>query len=60
RTIRPFIKAALAGRPLTTRLDPADREWLTNYYREDVRALADLLSRNGWAEAVSRVAWLRE
>ncbi len=48
--LRPFIRRALIRRPGTTRMDPADRRFLVDFYREEIRKLASLLGRNldGW------------
>jgi hypothetical protein len=48
--LRPLIRRALIRRPGTTRMDPADRHHLLDFYREDIRKLASLLDRNldGW------------
>jgi hypothetical protein len=44
--LRPFIRRSLVRRPGTTRMDPADRRYLLDFYREDIRKLASLLGRN--------------
>lgn len=48
--LRPLIRRALIRGPGTTRMDPADRDYLLDFYREDIRKLASLLDRNldGW------------
>ena len=48
--LRPLIRRALVRKPGTTRMDPADRLYLIDFYREDIRKLANLLGRNldGW------------
>jgi hypothetical protein len=48
--LRPLIRRALIRRPGTTRMEPADREYLVEFYREDIGKLAKLLGRNldGW------------
>ncbi len=48
--LRPLIRRALIRRPGSTRMDTADRNYLLDYYRDDVRKLAKLLGRNldGW------------
>jgi hypothetical protein len=50
--LRPLLRRALIRRPGTTRLDPADRHFLVDFYREDIRKLARLLGRNldGWLQ----------
>jgi Sulfotransferase family len=45
-SLRPLIRRALIRRPGATRMDPADREFLVNFYREDIGRLASLLGRN--------------
>jgi hypothetical protein len=51
--LRPLIRRALIRRPETTRMDSADRRYLLDFYREDIRQLASLLDRNldGWLRA---------
>jgi hypothetical protein len=44
--LRPLIRRRLIRRPGTTRMDPADRRYLVDFYREDIRKLASLLGRN--------------
>ena len=44
--LRPSIRRALIRRPGTTRMDPADRRYLVDFYREDIHKLAKLLNRN--------------
>lgn len=48
--LRPLMRRALIRRPGTTRMDPADRHYLVDFYRDDIRKLASLLGRNldGW------------
>jgi hypothetical protein len=48
--LRPLIRRALMRKPGTTRMDPADRRYLVDFYREDIRKLASLLNRDldGW------------
>lgn len=50
--LRPYIRRALVRRPGAARLDPRDRTYLRDYYREDVRDLAGLTGRD-------LDAWLR-
>jgi len=47
---RPLVRRALIRKPGTTRMDPADRRYLREFYHDDVRKLASLLNRNldGW------------
>jgi hypothetical protein len=52
-SLRPLIRRSLIRKPGTTRMDPADRHYLVDFYREDIRKLASLLGRN-------LDAWLRE
>jgi hypothetical protein len=44
--LRPLMRRALIRRPGTTRMDPADRRYLLDFYRQDIRKLASLLGRN--------------
>jgi Sulfotransferase family len=46
RGLRPFIRRSLIRKPGATRMDPADRHYLIDFYREDVRKLENLLGRN--------------
>jgi len=48
--LRPFLRRALTREPGATRMDPADRRYLVDFYREDIGKLAALLGRNldGW------------
>jgi len=50
--LRPLIRRALIRTPGTTRMDPADRRFLVDFYREDIARLASLLGRdlNGWLQ----------
>ncbi len=50
--MRPRIRQALVTKPKDTRMDPADRRYLVDYYREDIRKLAGILGRE-------LDAWLR-
>jgi hypothetical protein len=45
-SLRPIVRRALIRRPGATRMDPADRQFLVNFYREDIGRLASLLGRN--------------
>lgn len=49
-SLRPLIRRKLVRQPGATRMDPADRHFLLDLYREDIRKLAGLLGRNldGW------------
>jgi hypothetical protein len=51
-SLRPLIRRRLMREPGTTRMDPADRRYLVDFYREDIRKIANLLGRN-------LDAWLR-
>jgi hypothetical protein len=44
--LRPLIRRKLMRNPGSTRMDPADRRFLLDFYREDVRSLSTLLGRN--------------
>ena len=44
--LRPIARRMLARARGTLRMDPADRAYLVDFYREDVRTLADLLGRD--------------
>ncbi|HEY3456233.1 MAG TPA: sulfotransferase [Bryobacteraceae bacterium] len=48
--LRPLLRRSLSRRPGATRMDPADRHYLVDFYREDIRKVASLLGRNldGW------------
>lgn len=48
--LRPLIRRALIRRRGTTPMDPADRQYLIDFYREDIGKLAGLLDRDlaGW------------
>lgn len=48
--LRPLIRRTLVHRPGRMRMDPADRNYLAGFYRDDVRRLAGLLNRDlsGW------------
>jgi hypothetical protein len=45
-SLRPLIRYGLIRRPGATRMDPADRHYLVDFYREDIRKLANLVGRN--------------
>jgi hypothetical protein len=44
--LRPLIRRTLIRREGATRMDPADRLYLRDFYREDVRKLEGLVGRN--------------
>jgi hypothetical protein len=44
--LRPLIRRGLVRGHGTTQIDPADRRYLIDYYRADIRKLAALLDRN--------------
>ena len=44
--LRPQIRRALMRRPGTTRMDPADRRYLVDFYREDIGKLARIVDRD--------------
>jgi hypothetical protein len=44
--VRPLIRRTLMRRSGTSRMDSADRHYLVDYYREDVRKLACLVGRD--------------
>ena len=50
KSLRPLIRRRLIRRPGTTHMDPEDRRYLIDFYREDIRKLASLVGRNldGW------------
>jgi hypothetical protein len=52
-SLRPFIRRKLVRKRGATRMDPADRQYLLDFYRDDIRKLANLLGSN-------RDSWLRE
>jgi hypothetical protein len=41
--LRPLIRRAVIRKPGTTHMNPEDRQLLIDYYRQDIRKLADLL-----------------
>jgi hypothetical protein len=45
RRLRPLVRRALIRRPGTTRMDPADRRFLVDFYRSDIRSLESLTGR---------------
>jgi Sulfotransferase family len=44
--LRPHIRRALTRGPGTTRMDPADRRYLVDFYREDIGKLARIVARD--------------
>jgi hypothetical protein len=44
--LRPFVRRALIRKPGTSRMDPADRRHLIDFYREDIHTVASMLGRN--------------
>ncbi len=51
--LRPIISRRLIRRPGATRINPADRRYLVDFYREDIRNLESLLGRqlDAWRAA---------
>lgn len=52
KSLRPLIRRSLIRKPGSIRMDPADRRYLIDFYREDILKLEKLLSHNF-------EAWLR-
>jgi hypothetical protein len=50
--LRPFIRRSLIRKPGETRMDPADRRYLVDYYRDEIVRLAEMLGRD-------LTAWLK-
>jgi hypothetical protein len=50
RSLRPFFRRALIRKAGTTRMDRADRRYLHDYYREEIKKLEGLVGRDlsGW------------
>jgi hypothetical protein len=46
RGLRPIIRRSLIRRPGATCMDPADRHYLIDFYREDIHKLESLLDHN--------------
>ncbi len=46
KPVRPWIRRALVRKPGTTRMDPGDRRFLVDYYRDDIRKLESLIGRD--------------
>jgi hypothetical protein len=44
--LRPLVRRALTVRPGASRMEPADRKYLVDFYREDITRLAGLLDRD--------------
>ncbi|MCU1336449.1 MAG: hypothetical protein JWO19_2030 [Bryobacterales bacterium] len=59
-SLRPLVRRAFMARPGTTRMDPADRQYLIDFYREDIRKLAGILDRDldGWLQVLAPTARL--
>lgn len=45
-SLRPLIRRAVVRKPGTARIGPADRRYLIDFYRKDIRKLESLLGRN--------------
>ena len=45
-SLRPLIRHAVVRKPGTARIGPADRRYLIDFYRKDIRKLESLLGRN--------------
>jgi hypothetical protein len=56
---RPAMRRALTRRPADYVIDPADRQYLRDYYREDVSKLAILLESNPSCGGRPVPEWLR-
>jgi len=56
--LRPHIRRTLVRKPAAERMDPADRQYLVEFYREDVRKLERLLGRelDSWMQTDSQCA----
>ena len=50
--LRPLVRRRIIHGAGATRMDPRDRQYLLDFYREDVRKLATLIGRNldGWLQ----------
>ena len=46
KSLRPLIRRALVRKPGTTRMDPADRRVLVDYYRDEIEKLKTLTGRD--------------
>jgi hypothetical protein len=44
--LRPIVRRTLTRKPETLRMDPADRQYLIDFYREEIEKLADLVGRD--------------
>jgi hypothetical protein len=44
--VRPLIRRALTSKPGAIRMEPADRAYLIDFYREDITKLSSLLGRD--------------
>jgi len=53
--LRPSIRRALHRKPGTTHMDPADRQYLIDFYRKDIGKLASLVDRDlaGWLQVLA-------
>ncbi len=49
-SLRPHIRRMLVRKPGAARMDPADRQYLVEFYRQDIRQLEGLIGRefDGW------------
>jgi len=58
KSLRPLIRRGLVQKPWATRMDRADRQYLVDFYREDILKLAGLLGRNldGWLRGQSEAS----
>jgi len=58
KSLRPLIRRGLVQKPGATRMDRADRQYLVDFYREDILKLAGLLGRNldGWLRGQSEAS----
>jgi len=45
-SVRPLLRRTLIRKPGSNVIDPADRQYMLDYYREDTRRLGNLMSRN--------------
>jgi len=58
--LRPAFRRVLVRKPGTTQMDPSDRQYLRDYYREENLRLTDLLARHpGVTSSQSAVDWLQ-
>jgi len=56
-SVRPLVRRMLIRRPGTKPMDAADRDYLVDFYREDICKLAGLLGRDldSWLRRSNRV-----